>query len=94
MRARCTNDEFSIIQDNAGKAGLSMSEYVRSMALYGRLTIKESTADFALINELRKIGVNINQQTRKLNTYAQLPAALPPLWDKLSTLLDRIIETV
>ncbi len=95
---RCTQNVYDCIKMRADEAGLNLSAFVCQMALEGEIKIIKSEndnapkLDFTVFNELKKIGVNINQQTRKLNTHAQLPAALPPLWEKLDKILDHFLD--
>lgn len=68
IRARMTPAELTAFDERANAAGLNRSEYLRQAALAGRVVIKKTTAaDPALIAELNKIGVNLNQLTRTAN---------------------------
>ncbi len=91
---RCTEAEYTSIQTRAKDLGMSVSGYVRHMAINGEVIINENNApfDFAFVNQLQKIGVNINQQTKKLHATDRLPPELRRLWTKLETTLDHIIE--
>lgn len=91
---RCTEAEYELVSSRAEKAGLSLSEYVRRMALDGEVTIREEHFEFAFIHELKKIGVNINQQTRIANATGEMPPELKRLWGKLEKILDHILETI
>ena len=90
---RCTENELELVQHRAERAGLSISEYVRRMALFGEVTIQQTRFDFQLVEQLRRIGVNINQQTRSLNSTGAIPVELKRLWGKLESLLDEIMTT-
>ena len=89
---RCTADEKTKISQNAKQSGLSLSEYVRTIALNGKIIIKQSLVEFTYFDQLRKIGVNINQQTKALNATGRIPEQLPKLWEKLEELLDKMME--
>ncbi|MDL5051500.1 plasmid mobilization relaxosome protein MobC [Oscillatoria amoena NRMC-F 0135] len=89
---RCTADEKSKINKKAEQSGLSLSEYVRTIALNGKIIIKQSLIEFTYLDQLRKIGVNINQQTRQLNATGLIPEDLPRLWGKLEELMDKLME--
>lgn len=91
---RCSEDERRAIREKADRLGLSVSEYVRSMALKGKITVKQDRYDFDLVNQLQRLGVNINQQTKKLNATGEAPPELKKLWGKLEGLLDHIIKTM
>ena len=72
LKFRINETERAQIGTMAEKTGLSLSEYMRRMALNGHIEIRESQADFELIRALERIGVNLNQITKKLNTTGQL----------------------
>lgn len=89
---RCTASEKSLIQDRSKAAGLSISEYVRQMIFDGKVIVQESSFDFETAQQLRKLGVNLNQQTKKLNATGIMPNELKRIWQKLETVLDQMME--
>lgn len=89
---RCTEDEKKLILSKSKSAGLSMSEYVRQMALSGKIVVRESSLNLDAAVQLRKLGVNLNQQTKKLNSTGVMPVELRQLWKKLETVLDQMME--
>ena len=71
---RLTDTEFSIIENSAEQAYMSISEYMRKQIMEGQVNTKfEVVADVKeikkLIGELGKIGSNLNQIARYLNEY-------------------------
>ncbi|KAB2915557.1 MAG: plasmid mobilization relaxosome protein MobC [Bacteroidetes bacterium] len=90
---RCTVYEKAQISQKAEQSGMTLSEYVRQMALKGKIVIKQSLVEFTYFDQLRKIGVNINQQTRQLNATGIVPEQLPRLWEKLEELMDKMLES-
>lgn len=90
---RCTADEKAKISQKAEQAHMSLSEYVRQMALFGKIILKQSLVEFTYLELLRKIGVNINQQTKVLNATGRIPEELPRLWEKLEALMDKLLES-
>jgi len=89
---RCTEGEFAAIQSRAAQAGMTMSAFVRQMALKGKIVIQENSHDFAVADQLRRIGININQQTRIANATGEFPPELHRLWRRLERILDDIIK--
>ncbi len=81
---RCTFNDLEIIKTKAAQSGLSVSEYMRSMCVNGVVNARTPKADIELITQLRLIGVNLNQQTKRLN--AQGGEASPSLISALSDL--------
>jgi hypothetical protein len=91
---RCTQKEKEMIVSRSKQAGMSMSEYLRHMALRGKINIRESQIDFEAVQQLRKIGINLNQATKKFNSTGNAPAELKTLWQKLDVLLTHFIGKV
>ena len=65
LAIRLTVAERIRVEQAAFAAGLSASEYARSLVLAGRVVVRQNRAlDHAAFDELRRIGVNLNQLTR------------------------------
>ncbi|WP_421754180.1 plasmid mobilization protein [Croceimicrobium sp.] len=94
LRFRCTPSEKNSIQEKSSQVGLSLSDYMRAMALDGQIKIQQSKYDFELVHQLKKLGVNINQQTKKLNATGVIPIELKRVLPKLEELLDQLLEDV
>lgn len=68
-----------------------MSEYVRRMAVDGQIIVRKSQAkyDFDIVNQLRKIGINLNQQTKTMHIFGWRPDEdHKRIWLKLESVLD------
>lgn len=89
---RCTADEKQHIQTQSKQAGLSVSEYIRQMVFSGKVVVQQSDFDFETTHQLRKLGVNLNQQTKKLNSTGIMPVELKRVWQKLELILDNMME--
>lgn len=89
---RCTETEKQFITNNAQKAGITVTEYIRRMALKGKIVIKESNTNLEAVQQIRKLGINLNQQTRKLNATGVMPIELKVLWVKLDQVLDQLLK--
>jgi hypothetical protein len=91
IKFRVTEAERNLILARAGTSGKSVSDFLRSMALDGRIEIRESKADFELIQALNHIGVNINQITKRFNASGQLRhRSLELMLNRLDETLDRL----
>ena len=87
---RCTKYEYELISKLSKKSGLTVSAYLRRAAV--NQNIAPVGYDWTeVIIHLKRIGVNINQQTRKMHQINTFPDELWELWQKLSGLLDEII---
>lgn len=91
---RCTEDEKKKIYAYSQKAGLSVSAYIRDIALKGKIIVRQNDVDFESVQQLKKIGINLNQQTKKLNATGVLPSELKSLWNKLDILIEKLIKKV
>ncbi len=68
LRARVTIAEKVFVQDQAELAGLDVTEYVRRRVLGFQVPPAAGRADAALLSELNRIGVNLNQLARNANS--------------------------
>jgi hypothetical protein len=74
MPMRCTEAERALIMARATSAGITASAYVRSMALTGQMVVQQSMLpDYALVEQWRRVGVNLNQLTHLANAGKDLP---------------------
>jgi len=90
---RVTAEEHFALLDKAERSGMSAGEYARSRVLRGIARAKKAAAKpaelfgdrtRALLHELRKQGVNLNQIAHHCNRH-QIPP--PPALDELITQL-------
>lgn len=65
VELRLSADEKASLQQSAGEAGLTVSEYVRRRSL-GRPVAARADRETRVL--LRRIGVNLNQLARSANT--------------------------
>lgn len=77
LSCRVTPAERLRIDTAAMHAGLTTSEYIRRLALRGRVVVKEQRAlDHAAFDQLRRLGVNLNQLTRLAHQTGNIPPEL------------------
>ena len=91
---RCTESEHDAIKARAAQTGLALSEFVRRMTLDGRITVQENQFDFHMVDQLRRIGINLNQIARVANSTGEVSPALETVCVKLETILDNFIENI
>jgi hypothetical protein len=76
------------VEQAAQEAGLTPSEYARDLVLTGRVVVQRNrTLDHAVFDELRRIGVNLNQLTRLAHQRGEFPAGLEEVFATLDRLL-------
>lgn len=78
LSCRLTQAERLAIEQAALRAGLSASDYLRKLLLTGKVVVRENRSlDYATFDQLRRIGVNLNQLTRVANRTGNIPVELP-----------------
>ncbi|WP_246659355.1 plasmid mobilization relaxosome protein MobC [Rhizobium sp. FY34] len=73
VNLRLSEAEFAAMEAASAKAGLTLSAFVRSLSLEGAgvrpfLTADDRLLFNVLLDHLRKVGVNLNQVARSLNS--------------------------
>jgi Mobilization protein NikA len=90
LSCRVTALERLRIDTAAAQAGLSASEYIRQQALRGRVIVAERrTLDPAAFDQLRRIGVNLNQLTRVAHSSGEIP----PEMARAAAAVERVIAS-
>lgn len=81
---RLTPEDDQAIRDRAAQAGLSVSEFMRRAALGVSIQVQLSPAD---LDNLRKIGGNLNQVARYANTHQRWFGEIGEIVDHLKAIL-------
>ena len=90
---RITPAERLRIEEAARRAGLGPSEYARAQTLRGRVVVQErQTLGHAAFDQLRRIGVNLNQLARIANQTQRVPAELTRACEAVEQFLLRELE--
>lgn len=93
IKARVSPAEHAEFLLRAAGASLSSSEFLRRSALSGEVVVQHgAAADFETVDQLRRIGVNLNQLARVANKTGYMPDGLEAALAKVDQLLDRMIE--
>ena len=66
---RVTPNECKVIRAKAKKSGLSMSEFIRRSLNGQKITTAPPVDFYTLLWQIKRIGSNLDQLLRKLNTY-------------------------
>ena len=66
MKFRATPEQRKAIEEKAEQSGMSVSEYLRASALDKPIVVIEGADKVA--DELRRIGVNVNQLAHAVNS--------------------------
>jgi hypothetical protein len=89
-----TQTEKELLEQRAKEAGLTLSEYFRTAALKQKMPQKIPTINIETYRELGKIGSNLNQITKAINTAIKLGITPPKV--ELTTLnkLEALVNLV
>jgi hypothetical protein len=94
VNIRLTTDEFKKVSEYATTSGLSPANWIRKKIFTGKFpAMKESPIDTATYHELKKIGVNINQATHKLNQ-GEMPKDYLLFVLQLRSILERTLKAL
>lgn len=94
IRADLTEAEKVFVQEQAARAGLSAAEYTRRRVLgYAVVSPAASRrADPALITELNRVGVNVNQLARAVHTDRDFVRFWREIGSELQAVLVRVVR--
>jgi hypothetical protein len=87
---RMTAEEELSVKMNAAAAGLSVSDFLRRRALGLTVTPPASRVDAALVSELNRIGVNVNQLAFAHNADREFKGDWEAIRDQLSRVLEKV----
>jgi hypothetical protein len=73
---RFTKAEYFIVRQKANKAGLKLTEYIRAMAVEGKVTAKLNEEEKNFFRQLIGMANNLNQLTKKAHQEGMLTAIL------------------
>lgn len=92
VNIRLTADENNKVNEFASASGLSPANWIRAKIFTGKLpAVKMSPIDASVYLELKRIGVNLNQVTHKINA-GKFPKEYLERQLELANLLKKIIK--
>ena len=92
VNIRLTATENKKVEAYAQSAGLTPANWIRQKVFTGRFPpVKSSPIDAALYRELHKIGVNLNQAVRHVNT-VRTGSVPQPILEELLDMQQEIIK--
>jgi hypothetical protein len=94
VNIRLTIEENARIMDFATASGLSPANWLRQKVFTGKNPpVRMSPLDTSIYQELKRIGVNLNQAAHKLNQ-GDFPQDLRDLQLQLIALLNKILKAI
>ena len=93
VNLRLTDAEYASLRVAASTAGLSVSDFVRSRAMsYQLRSPRSSSVDPALVSELNRIGVNVNQLARAHHRDSAFVNYWREVGDELRGILSQVLS--
>jgi hypothetical protein len=93
LRCRVRPADYLKVRRAAEGAGLSVSEYARRLVLTGEVTIRHlHSMDAEAVEQIRKIGVNLNQAVHKLHATGKIPPELASAAEAVERYILGIID--
>lgn len=87
---RFTAAEKAFVEEQAGHAGMVPADFIRHRALGLPVQPSPRRADAALLSELNRIGVNVNQLARAVHTERDFAR----FWSEVGGELRAVLEKV
>lgn len=92
VNIRLTVDEGKRLNEYAASSGMTPANWIRQTVFTGKIPpTRLSQLDAAIYYELKKIGVNVNQVTHKINQ-GEIPQDYSKLQLELVMLLEKILK--
>lgn len=85
-----TEKEYFIIKQNASKAGLKISSYIRQMALTGKITSRLNEEERHFVTQLIGMANNLNQLTKLGHQEGLVTAAM--MFEKYRNQVDELLK--
>jgi hypothetical protein len=90
---RMTKAELAAYQSRVREANLDSGDFNRQALLSGQVVVRrKGRTDPAVILQLQRIGVNLNQIARTCNTHGGVPDNLDQLCRKVEEIVMRAVE--
>ncbi len=94
VNIRLTNEETNKVNQWAAACGLSPANWIRKKVFTGKFPpVKLSPLDASIYQEMKRIGVNLNQVTHKINQ-GDLPKDYLVCQLELLLLLNKILKAL
>lgn len=86
--------EYLAVKKRAEKAGLNLSDYCRQMVLTGKAQVRLTPEENATLNEVARLGNNLNQIAHKAHADGIRSIAFEAsrLLEELSQILDKPVQ--
>ena len=87
---RVNPKELSFIETQAATAGLSVSDFVRTVATQRQVTARQTPLEDKMLFELNRCGVNLHQIVRAVNFGQGIPTDIAEVLDDLKAAIAKV----
>ena len=87
---RFTTVEYYVVKQKAAKSGMSITLYIRQMAMQGKIIARLNEEERQIVRQLVGMANNLNQLTKKGHQEGLLTAVLH--FEKYRKLIDELFE--
>ena len=94
LGTRFTPAEAAYVETQAAAAGLTLSDYLRTLALTEQVKPRKSKLEASFLVELNRIGVNLNQIAHAANTGRTTEHILRAAIGDLGKIMKRLDEAL
>lgn len=92
IKLRVTIAEDDYYKKQAGRAGISVAEYLRRTGLNIDIRVPRPAADAELVTSINRLGNNANQIARRVNVGSTYRYYWDLVAQKCAEALDRVLE--
>ena len=82
--------ELSFIETQAATAGLSVSDYVRSVSTQRKIAPRQTPLEDKMLFELNRCGVNLHQIVKGMNFGNAIPNDIADVLDELKAAIAKV----
>lgn len=88
---RFTHSEYKKLKDKVGESNIKMANYIQKVSLRHKINCK---TDLLVLNQVRKIGANINQIAKIANAEKSVSKSADLLSSELNTLKNMLQQVI
>ncbi|MCP5004707.1 MAG: MobC family plasmid mobilization relaxosome protein [Planctomycetes bacterium] len=93
LEIRLTSSGYAKLADASGGADMTITDYARQQILNGQVVIHQTRKlDHATLDQLRRIGILLNQLTKTANATGKISPEIVRLSERIDRLIEKNID--
>ncbi len=93
FQIRLTSSDYAKLADASGGADMTITDYARQQILNGQVVIHQTRKlDHATLDQLRRIGILLNQLTKTANATGKISPEIVRLSERIDRLIEKNID--